>query len=528
MARFKTYSILMALLFSVLHMSAQKTAIIPKPAEVSLQQGKFVLDKTVSLQYDQHNPDAVRIAHFFNDYMYLLYGYRLKEKPAGRTIQFKIIHQPEAGKEAYQLRVKEKNISITAASPNGLFYGMQTLKQLLPIEAMNGYTEIQEIAINDSPRFSWRGNMLDVGRHFFPVSFLKKYIDILALYKINTFHWHLTEDQGWRIEIRRYPRLTQTGAWRKETVRGRTKQYDGQSYGGYYTQKEIKEVVAYAKDRFITVVPEIEMPGHALAALASYPELGCTGGPYEVGTHWGVYDDVYCAGKEETFTFLENVLMEVMALFPGEYIHIGGDECRKTRWKSCPYDQARMKKEGLKSEEELQSYLIRRIEKFLNARGRKLIGWNEILEGGLSPNATVMSWQGTKGGTHAAKEHHDVIMSPLQSMYFNLYQTKDTANEPLAYPLFLTLKEVYQYEPVPQELKMDEAKYILGVQSNLWTEYIPTGDIAEYMLLPRLQAEAETAWSSKANKDFDDFKRRLESDYERLKKQGVHFCDHRK
>jgi hexosaminidase len=343
---------------------------------------------------------------------------------------------------------------------------------------------------------------------------------------MNTFHWHLTEDQGWRIEIKKYPKLTETGAFRKETIVGHAGKpplvYDGIPYGGFYTQDEVREVIAYAASRFITIIPEIEMPGHALAALASYPELSCTGGPFEVGTKWGVEDDVFCAGKEGTFSFLEGVLTEVIDLFPGKYIHIGGDECPKVRWEKCPFCQKRIKDEGLKDEQELQSYFIQRIEKFLISKGRKLIGWDEILEGGLAPEATVMSWRGTEGGIAAAKEKHDVIMTPSKYVYLDYYQC-EPEGEPLAIGGYLPLERVYSYDPMPAELTADEQKYILGVQGNVWTEYIPTPEQLEYMAYPRMFAIAETGWSPEKLKDFDEFLSRLEILKKRYDAIGINY-----
>ncbi|HNM28087.1 MAG TPA: family 20 glycosylhydrolase, partial [Saprospiraceae bacterium] len=334
--------------------------------------------------------------------------------------------------------------------------------------------------IADAPRFAYRGLHLDVGRHFFPVEYIKRYIDLMAFHKVNVFHWHLTDDQGWRIEIKKYPKLNTVAVCRDSTLIGHNadqpRRFDGKPYCGFYTQEEIKEVVAYARERFITIVPEIEMPGHALAALSAYPELGCTGGPYKAAGSWGVFEDVFCAGNDETFRFVEEVLAEVCALFPGPYVHVGGDECPKTRWKNCPKCQARMKAEGLKDEHELQSYFIRRAENILAAHGKKLIGWDEILEGGLAPSATVMSWRGTEGGIAAAREHHDVIMTPTSNCYLDYYQSKNVDNEPLAIGGYLPIEQVYAYEPVPDELTPEETRYILGVQANVWTEYIDTPD----------------------------------------------------
>jgi len=428
--------------------------------------------------------------------------------------------------EWYGLTVTADAIDVYAPTQEGLFRGTRTLMQLLDQGREQGHLPCLWIA--DNPRFPWRGMHLDVCRHFFPVEFVKKYIDLIARYKMNTFHWHLTEDQGWRIEIKKYPQLTEVGAWRKGSQIGpyAAQTFDTLHYGGFYTQEQIREVVTYAAARHITVVPEIEMPGHAMAALASYPHLGCTrpagqvGGPYEVQRGWGVFDEVFCAGNDSVFTFLEDVLSEVMELFPGAYIHIGGDECPKTRWKECPKCQARMQAEGLKDKHELQSYFIQRIERFVNSKGRKIIGWDEILEGGLAPNAAVMSWRGTEGGIAAAKAGHHAVMSPGSHCYFDHYQG-DPANEPVAIGGHTTVQKVYSYEPIPEALSEEEAKYILGAQGNVWTEYILTPEHVEYMAVPRMLALAEVLWTPKENRDEADFIRRLEEEFPRLDAMGV-------
>jgi hexosaminidase len=358
----------------------------------------------------------------------------------------------------------------------------------------------------------------------YPVPFIKKFVDLLALHKYNIFHWHLTDDQGWRIEIKQYPKLTEIGSQRAATpIPADRRQLDGKPYGGYYTQEEIKAVVTYAQERFITVVPEIEMPGHAVAALASYPELGCRGAGYEVRTTWGIAKDVFCAGNDAVFTFLENVLTEVLALFPSEYIHVGGDECPKDRWQECPKCQARIQAEGLADEHELQSYFIQRIERWLNAQGRRLIGWDEILEGGLAPNATVMSWRGSQGGIEAANAGHDVVMSPTTHCYFDYYQSQDQANEPPAIGGFLPLEKVYSFNPLPEEIAPDQAHHILGGQGNVWTEYLPRQEQVEYMTYPRATALAEVVWSEPARRDYDDFLARLEPHLRRLASLKVNY-----
>jgi hexosaminidase len=527
----RKFQLIVLILSMTLNISAQKFSIIPKPMEVAMRNGTFTLDHTCSIQYDKNNPDVSRIAEFFSEYLEKVYAIKLDKSTNNKQIQLKIISRLNLGTEGYLLKVNPNSIIITASKPNGLFYGMQTLKQMLPIDANDGKLDITTLDIKDQPRFTWRGNMLDVSRHFFPISFIKKYIDILAMYKINTFHWHLTDDQGWRIEIKRYPLLTDISHWRDETLTGHYTSnlgMDGIGYGGFYTQEQCKDVVRYAAERYITVVPEIEMPGHSSAALAAYPNLGCTGGPYKVQGIWGVHKDVFCAGKKETFIFLKNVLDEVLEIFPSEYIHVGGDECPKDAWEHCDFCQARIKNEGLKNEDELQSWFISEIDQYLTLKGRRLIGWDEILEGGLAPEATVMSWRGIKGGIEAAKQHHDVVMSPTTHMYLDYGQSRDQENEPLIIGGFLPVEKVYSFDPIPKELTEEEAKYVLGVQSNLRTEYVATTKKSEYMLLPRLQAAAEVGWTQTEFKDFENFKKRLDIDYQRLDKFGINYRNHNK
>jgi hexosaminidase len=407
------------------------------------------------------------------------------------------------------------------------------LRQILPVDFETGNfdeseVEIPAITIADAPRFSYRGMHLDVGRHMYPVAFIKKYIDALAMLKMNTFHWHLTEDQGWRIEIKKYPKLQDVAAYRNETLKGhysdQPHQFDGKRYGGYYTQEEVKEIVAYAQERFVTVIPEIEMPGHSQAAIAAYPQLGCTEEQVEVATKWGVFEDIYCT-KEETFTFLEDVLDEVLELFPSEYLHIGGDEAPKTRWKECPNCQKRIKEEGLKDEYELQNYFITRMEKYLNSKGRQIIGWDEILEGGLAPNATVMSWRGTNGAVEAAKSGHNVVMTPTSHCYFDYYQSENE-DEPTAIGGYLPLEKVYAFNPIPEELTEEESRYVLGAQGNVWTEYLQTEDHVEYMVFPRIFAMSEVVWSAPSNKNYPDFVNRVEHFHERLDALNINYANH--
>jgi hexosaminidase len=432
---------------------------------------------------------------------------------------------PAAADSAYVLTVTPSGVTLGAGSAAGLFHGCQTFLQLLPQElATQPVIEIPALHIHDWPRFPWRGMHLDCARHFMPMPFLKRFIDQLARLKYNVFHWHLTEDQGWRIEIKKYPRLTEIGAWRAETVLGFEKgPGDGIPHGGFYTQDEVREIVAYAAVRQITVVPEIEMPGHSLAALAAYPEFSCTGGPFKVATEWGVFEDVYCLGNDQTLTFLEEVMEEVLALFPSPFIHIGGDECPKKRWHECPRCQARMREEGLKDEDELQSWLIRRMDTFLRARGRRLIGWDEILEGGLASGAAVMSWRGETGGIAAAQAGHDVVMTPGDSVYFNFSQDQPETNPllVLAQIPHTPLAQVHQYEPVPDALSPAEAKHILGAQGQLWTEFMPTPQRVEHMAFPRAHALAEVLWSPRTARDYESFLTRLPATFQLLNNAGI-------
>jgi len=515
--------------------SENNIAIIPAPVRVTGLKGDFTFSEKTRIIISEMNNETKLAADYLSMLVKNPTGIELsvKEgKKASRGSVFMTLDTAVKNKEGYILSIIPKRIIIRANSAAGLFYAVQTLRQLFPVEVENqeiieGITlSVPSCEISDEPGFSYRGMLLDVGRHMFPVSSVKRYIDMIAMHKMNTFHWHLTDDQGWRIEIKKYPELTETGAFRKETLVGHLRNkpyvYDSKQYGGFYSQDEIREIVAYAASRFVTVIPEIEMPGHALAALASYPELSCTGGPFEVYTRWGVVEDVFCAGKEETFTFLQDVINEVIELFPGEYIHIGGDECPKIRWEKCPYCQKRIKEEGLADERELQSWFIRRMEKYLTSRGRKLIGWDEILEGGLAPEATVMSWRGTAGGIAAAKQKHDVIMTPNRFVYLDYYQCEPDG-QPLAIGGYLPLERVYSYNPIPEELTSEEQKYILGIQGNVWTEYIPAPEYLEYMAFPRAFAIAETGWSPDRLKDFEDFLARLEILKKRYDAIGINY-----
>ncbi len=509
-----------------LYSSSGKTlSLVPLPVKVSVMNEKVSLENGYSI--DVNSAEATAIANLLRDN---LNRSGLSENKSGTALVLTInANDTTLRAEGYRMTVNEDSIKIIGRDGAGLFYGTQTLVQLV---GANGKT-IPVVTIDDYPRFPYRGMHLDVGRHMFPVEFIKKYIDLMAHHKMNRFHWHLTEDQGWRIEIKKYPLLQEKAAFRKETVighattatRSQLKNFDGTPYGGYYTQDEIRDVVRYAAERYVTIIPEIELPGHSLAALSAYPHLGCTGGPYEAATTWGVFDDVYCAGKEETFTFLQDVLDEVMALFPSEYIHIGGDECPKTQWKKCPHCQKRMREMELQDEHQLQSYFVRRIEKYLNKHDRQIIGWDEILEGGLAPNATVMSWRGEQGGIAAARAKHAVIMTPGNWCYFDRYQDT-TGSEPLAIGGYTPVEKVYSYEPVPDTLSPSEAAYIRGAQANLWTEYIKTPEHVEYMVYPRACAMAEVLWTPSQQRNYGAFEERLKVHLKRLNAWNLNYAKH--
>ncbi len=536
-----TLGIFLAVLFQ--SMSAQTASdinIIPQPSSVVKNKGTFnvnnktkilivsgtdaVLDSTVSMLAQTLHPLGKNILP-----SPMQHTDAKKANRSSNAIVFILTDYTNA--ESYTLDINSDRVTVTANSEAGIFYACQTLMQLAPTTVFNDAIAKTPftfpcLTINDAPRFNYRGMHLDVCRHFFPVSFVKKYIDLIALHKFNTFHWHLTDDQGWRIEIKKYPLLTTIGSKRKETMEGsyskKPRTFDATPYGGFYTQEEIRDVIKYAQKKFVTIIPEIEMPGHALAALSAYPNLSCDSSKkYEAATTWGVFEDVFCP-KEETFEFIDGVLTEVAALFPSKYIHIGGDECPKAAWKRSDFCQDLMKREGLKNEEELQSYFIRRVEKILTGKGKKLLGWDEILEGGLSPNASVMSWRGTKGGIEAAKLGHDVIMTPGKPVYFDHAQA-DASTEPLSIGGLNTLEHVYNYEPLPTELTEAEQKSVLGAQGNVWTEYITEPSRVEYMAFPRVCALAEVLWSNKEQKNYPDFTRRLSTHVQRLANKNVNF-----
>ena len=498
--------------------------IIPKPVFQNITNGFFLLDKNTCVDSKK---SFTKIADFLKNSLKEFHNLEVSSKNKTKKIVFNF-DSTIKNEEGYHLEINKNEIKISAKSRKGAFYGVQSLLQLLPPKTTSKFIAIQCLEINDEPKFTYRGMHLDVSRHFFSVDFIKKYLDLMAILKINTFHWHLTDDQGWRIEIKKYRKLQEIAAFRDETLIGHyadePHQFDGKKYGGFYTQKEIKDIVNYASERQITVIPEIEMPGHSQAAIAAYPELGCTKKQVEVATKWGVFEDIYCT-SEKTFKFLEDVIDEVIPLFPGKYIHIGGDEVPKSRWKNCANCQNVIKREGLKNEHELQSYFIKQMEKYINSKGKQIIGWDEILEGGLAPNATVMSWRGNVGAIEAAKQQHDVISTPNSHCYFDYYQS-DNKDEPLAIGGFLPLKKVYNFNPIPDELTKQEARFVLGAQGNIWTEYLSTPEKVEYMAFPRMVALSEVVWSAKEHKNYDDFISRLEFFNKRLDAKNIKYANH--
>ena len=528
------------LLFSFSSLMAQKINIVPMPAEMKMPKIAATFPLTSKTTIVLKGTGLENSAAFLNDYLKKYYGFNLNianDDKGKDAIVLSVQPGESAIAEAYQMTVNNSGVNIKGSDESGVFYGIQTLIQLLPVTKSNSL-KIPFVAINDYPRFKYRGMHLDVGRHFFPADYIKKYIDYLALHKFNTFHWHLTDDQGWRIEIKKYPRLTSVGGFRNGTVIGHYpgKGNTNEHYGGFYTQEEIKDVIKYAQDRYITIIPEIEMPGHASAAIAAYPQLSCFpeestkisdrtpwSGPRDskqVQQTWGVFEDVF-SPSDYTFKFLEDVLDETMELFPSKYIHIGGDECPKDSWKRSDFCQQLIKDSGLKDEHGLQSYFISKMERYLNSKGRNIIGWDEILEGGLAPNATVMSWRGEEGGIAAAKQHHDVVMTPGNYVYLDHSQSKN--EDSVTIGGYLPLNVVYNYEPLPKELNADEAKYVLGAQANLWTEYISNVPKLEYMIFPRMTALSEVVWTPKNKKNWTDFSSRLPGIFERYKLWGANY-----
>lgn len=488
-------------------------SLLPRPERIALRSGVFSLAQKPEILVTSPESELTDLAAYLalawkenSGYLPEIRKHQAEIRSSARMLLSLVKSPISLGEEGYRLKIAPHRIEISALRPAGLFYGIQTLRQLLDSEKNLPCVEIQ-----DRPQFPWRGMLLDCCRHFMPIDLIKRYIDLLADHKMNIFHWHLTEDQGWRLEIKRYPRLTEVGAWRVQ---------NGRRYGGFYTQEEVKDVVAYAQARFVTVVPEIEMPGHSLAALAAYPEYSCTGRPVAVETHWGIFDDVLCPGKESTFKFVQNILDEVCALFPSSYIHIGGDECPKDRWKVCPDCQSRIRSEKLKNENELQGYFTRRIESYLQSKGRRIIGWDEILEGGVSPKSVVQSWRGLAGAIAAAKQGNPVISSPWQGTYFYCPQVPEEVR--INYTTLNSLDKVYAFNPVPNELTPKQAFSIMGGECCLWTEYTLPFEVDPQMF-PRLCAFAETVWSPQTGKNFGDFSARLEKHLGRLGRLGVDY-----
>ena len=534
------------MLISTISIAQTKICIVPKPVELKVSSGTFKISNTTIIICDNssnHNADMLNL------YLKKLYGFSLSiktkaNKEQKNSIALNVLKDDKKKSSEYELTVSADKIDITGVTDEAVFYGIQTLLQLMPAENTPGQNnqefDIPQLSVKDYPRFQYRGMHLDVGRHFFGVDDIKKYIDYLAYHKFNTFHWHLTDDQGWRIEIKKYPLLTSVGGFRNGTIIGRYPGTgnDSMHYGGFYTLDEVKEIVKYAHDRFVTIIPEIEMPGHSSAAIAAYPQLSCFPNestkiakttPWagsregkQVQQTWGVFEDVYCP-SDYTFNFLQNVLDEVMQLFPSKYIHVGGDECPKEAWKRSAFCQKLIREKGLKDEHGLQSYFISRIEKYINSKGRKIIGWDEILEGGLAPDATVMSWRGEEGGIAAAKQHHDVIMTPGTYCYFDHSQSKN--EDSVTIGGYLPVETVYNYEPVPKELNADEAKYVLGAQGNVWTEYIGNPSKLEYMIFPRMSALSEVLWTPKENKNWNEFSGKLPVLAKRYKMWGANYSN---
>ena len=500
---------------------SQLNNIIPTPKEQTIKNGFMLIENNPEIiTNDKFKSALTLLKNAINEL-----NLDNDEKPKNRI---KFSYNKKLDNEEYILRINSNLITISASTENGAIFGFQSLNQLMNLNLNNGFIKLKNQEIKDSPRFKYRGMHLDVGRHMYPVDFIKKYIDGLAMLKFNNFHWHLTEDQGWRIEIEKYPKLNNIGSFRDSTLIGhygdKPRQYDKSRYGGFYTKKEIKEIVKYANKRGINVIPEIEMPGHSQAAVASYPMLGCTGEQVGVAPLWGVFKEIYCS-KNETFDFLEDIIDEVVELFPSKYIHIGGDEAPKTNWKACGNCQDVIEREGLKDEYELQSYFITRMEKYINSKGKQIIGWDEILEGGLAPNATVMSWRGISGGIEAAKMNHEVIMTPNAVCYLDHYQAKDTKNEPLAIGGYTPIEEIYNYEPIPSELDKSLHKYIIGAQGNVWTEYMKTSDHVEYMVFPRILALSEVVWADN-RPSFEDFEKKVNDTYPILDRMNINYSRH--
>lgn len=488
--------------------------VIPQPQEIVLARDTtpFIIDRSTTIVYPATNEKMHRTADFLATFIKEMTGteVRVSDKEKSSNAIILAVDSTMGHPEGYKLQITPEKVLLTGGSEAGVFYGIQTIHKALPIlKDGKVAAALPAGTVTDFPRFRYRGFMIDVGRHFFPVSYLKQMIDLMALHNINYFHWHLTEDQGWRIEIKKYPKLTEIGSKRDSTIIDwETKKFDGKPHSGFYTQNEAREIVRYAADRFITVVPEIDLPGHTTAALASYPELGCTGGPYKVLCSFGVFPDVLCAGNDQTLQFTKDVLYEIMDIFPSEYIHIGGDECPKSRWEKCPKCQAKIKELGIKAlpkhskENQLQTYFMSELEKEINAHGRRMLGWDEVLEGGLTPNSTIMSWRGIQGGIEAARQHHDVIMTPIQRLYFSNPRINKMTG-------FEWMNRVYNFEPVPAELTDAEKKFVIGTQGCIWTEWTADSTKMEWQILPRMAALSEIQWTLPEHKNFERFMERL-------------------
>ena len=516
-------SFLMLMLLNVTSAIAQTADynVVPRPQTISLaKEGAYLLDGSKLVVYPMGNADMERNAKFLVEYIKEMtrinVAIAVQDKKNVKGNISLVINPKIVNEEGYTITVDKKGVVIAGATPAGVFLGIQTLRKSLPIVNGEASVSLPFVNITDAPRFAYRGMHLDCARHFFPLQVVKDYIDMIALHGMNKFHWHITEDQGWRIEIKKWPKLTTVGAWRSGTIIGRNSPIDdGIPHGGFYTQDECREIVKYAADRYITVIPEIDMPGHMIGALAAYPELGCTGGPYEVEHHWGVFADVLCPGKEKTFQFVQDVLDEVIDIFPSEYIHIGGDESPRDRWKVCPLCQKRIQDEGIQAgngqskEDRLQGYFTKRVEKYLLSKGKKIIGWDELLGCDVDKSATIMSWRGAEPGARSAKLGHDVIMTPNGVLYFDHYQTKQTWSEPLSIGGCSTVENVYGFEPIAADLTPEQAKHILGVQANLWGEYIAYPSFIQYQVLPRMAALAEVQWMQPQDKNFEEFKVRV-------------------
>ncbi|MFA6701602.1 MAG: family 20 glycosylhydrolase [Dysgonamonadaceae bacterium] len=515
----KKVIITIALFICVSLAFSQDYGLIPKPLELFAGQGFFTVDSKTQIIYNDKS--SIKNIEFLNAFLDENYNVKLKTKQSSKINKgINFILDNKFDNEQYELNINDNQVIIKGGNA-GLFYGLQTLLQLMPLEKSKRLL-LPQLEINDKPRFSYRGAMLDVGRYFFTPNEVKRFIDLMSDYKLNVFHWHLTEDAGWRIEIKKYPLLTQIGAWRRGTQQDHSKEsFNRLPHGGFYTQDQIKDIVAYAEDRKITIIPEIDMPGHTMSILAAYPEISCSGGPFKVLETWGIQEEILCAGNEQTYQFVEDVLDELIDLFPSEIIHIGGDEAPKTRWHECLKCQAKIKSENLKDEHELQSYFIKRIGSYLQTKGKKMLGWDEIMEGGIASNAMIMSWRGEKGGIEAANLHHEVVMAPSNYMYIDYYQG-NSETEPVNIGGNLPLEKVYNYEPLSSQISVENQKYVIGLQGNLWAEFVHSETKADYMAYPRLLAVAEIGWSD-AKKDYSDFQKRMSQNLMWLEKKNVNY-----